>query len=112
MAATGLTADPFAGGWRQRQPTMFIPVEFDRCIVCLKTPPGDPEHILPQCIGGRLNARLLCDKCNNHRFGSILVAPFCNEASVQQIIEALRRDVPKLYKQTFKPPTFLPGNGG
>lgn len=37
---------------------MLVPYEFNKCIVCLKSETGDPEHVIPQVIGGRLSARL------------------------------------------------------
>jgi HNH endonuclease len=43
----------------------------DRCFSCLKTHGLSEEHIIPQCIGGRLKARLYCEECNK-MFGSTL----------------------------------------
>lgn len=72
--------------------------EFSYCIVCLEQPPGDPEHIIPKVIGGRLRARLLCNKCN-HRFGTDLVSRLKSDPSVRLAVEALKGDVPDLYEK-------------
>jgi len=53
------------------------------------------EHVLPQCIGGRLKSNLLCRTCNNEA-GSNLVAKLKKDPGVIFAVEALRNTVPEL----------------
>jgi len=74
---------------------VLIPYEFNKCIVCLEREPGDREHIIPQMIGGRLSARLLCNSCN-HNFGSEIVSGLKTDPSIRLAIEALKNSIPIL----------------
>lgn len=85
---------------------MHVTTNFNRCIVCTSRPIGHPEHILPQCIGGKLSADLLCDDCN-HRFGTELVNTLCRDPLVQQLLVAMRHKIPKVYKKTYEQPTLI-----
>jgi len=72
---------------------MFVPYDFGQCIVCKERVPGDPEHVIPEVIGGRLTAKLLCDKCN-HEFGSAIVSKLKTDASIRLAVENLRDVIP------------------
>lgn len=72
---------------------MYIPYQFSKCIVCTERDPGDPEHVIPQIIGGRLTARLLCDKCN-HDFGSEIVSGLKTDTSIRLAVERLQDVIP------------------
>jgi len=52
---------------------MVVLTKFDKCIICLENTIEGLEHILPECIGGRLQSNLLCKSCNN-KFGSEIVS--------------------------------------
>ena len=39
---------------------MKVKFDFDRCILCTENPADSWEHIIPDIIGGRLQARILC----------------------------------------------------
>lgn len=85
---------------------MYISYEFENCIICQKSPPGDPEHIIPESLGGRLSARILCNKCN-HTFGSTLVSRIKSDPSIRFAIEALKDEIPGLYGNFQKKNEFI-----
>lgn len=72
---------------------MHIPYQFSKCIVCKERDPGDREHVIPRIIGGRLTAKLLCDKCN-HDFGSEITSGLKTDASIRLAVEDLKRVIP------------------
>jgi hypothetical protein len=75
---------------------MKVTYDFGRCIVCLESPPGDEEHIIPQSIGGRLKAHVLCNNCNK-RFGSELIGNLKRNPSIRLAMEYLKNELPSLY---------------
>ena len=72
---------------------MLIPVPFDKCILCPDKGVGDPEHIFPDCLGGTLQAHLLCDVCNN-TFGSKLVIKLLDDPKIQLALQHVNAKVP------------------
>lgn len=80
---------------------MIIPIDLPLCILCKEQKPGDPEHIIPKILGGRLQSRILCDRCN-HFFGSSIIAKLKNDPTFFHAIENLRDDVPEIYKSFEK----------
>ena len=68
---------------------MLIDVPFDTCIVCRQKEVGDPEHIFPEALGGTLESRILCNKCN-HTFGSELVTQVINDPRIQIALTHVR----------------------
>lgn len=75
---------------------MKITYNFTKCIICLKNPPGDQEHIIPQSIGGRLKAHVLCTECNK-RFGSELIGNLKSVPEIRLAMEHLKDELPSLY---------------
>ena len=76
---------------------MKIHQDFDRCILCNSAPATSSEHIIPQCIGGRLHARILCKPCNNG-VGGRLVAELSKSGTVELAFEQLEAKYPQAYE--------------
>lgn len=76
---------------------MRIEFPFERCILCLERPADSWEHLLPQCIGGRLQLKFLCTECNN-TLGSKLVSALRSDPGVKVSVKALRDTLPVLYQ--------------
>ncbi|MCX6024726.1 MAG: hypothetical protein NTY23_00435 [Chloroflexi bacterium] len=85
---------------------MLIPYDFESCIVCQERAPGDPEHVIPECIGGRLEGRMLCNPCNA-TFGSQLVALLKKDPSITFAMEQLKDRVPSLYAKFMDKAEFI-----
>jgi hypothetical protein len=64
-----------------------------KCILCTSAPPGHPEHVLPDVLGGRLKVPILCNKCNLGR-GAELVATVKKDPSIRLAVEALQNRFP------------------
>lgn len=73
-----------------------IEYKWDKRVLCGKAQADSVEHILPQCIGGRLSARMLCGPCNNNVGGKV-VAQMKRSASIWLALEWLRGDHPDIY---------------
>lgn len=71
---------------------MEVPTKFDKCIICLEKPADVLEHIIPECIGGRLKVRLLCESCNNI-FGSNTVSKVKKDPEFILAIEYLKYEL-------------------
>ncbi len=80
---------------------MKVEFEFDKCIYCLNKPADSWEHIIPQSIGGRLKARLLCSECN-HLLGSTLVDEVKNDPSIRLAVRNLKDQIPQLFEAIEK----------
>jgi len=85
---------------------MKVNRSFSACIVCLDAEPDSWEHIFPKFLGGRLQARLLCTRCNN-TFGSSLVASAKSDASIRLALEDLKDKIPKVANQALNKSTFV-----
>jgi len=91
---------------------MLVPYQYRSCIVCLERPPGDPEHVIPRMLGGRLSARLLCNNCN-HSFGSQFVSALKTDTSIRLAVDALKEKAPELAKQYLDGSEYVGrGSGG
>ena len=86
---------------------MRFPTNFDLCIVCMKESVGGWEHIIPASIGGRLLAKIVCDKCNHQRLGSKLVSQLKFDPTIRMALEYLKSDYPSLYKRLLKRGKFV-----
>lgn len=69
-----------------------------RCVICLIQEPITLEHIIPNGIGGRLCAQILCKNCND-QFGHRVDATLQKAPTIRLAIAALKQKVPKLYSQ-------------
>lgn len=75
---------------------MHFEIDLDGCVVCLSQVERNIEHLLPQALGGRLNARLLCTDCNS-RFGQTLVGDLVRDPSIVVAVSNLQDVLPALY---------------
>jgi len=80
---------------------MKVEFDFDRCILCTENLADSWEHIIPEIIGGRLQARILCSRCNND-LGSKLISKVKNDPSIRLAIRNLREEIPKLFEDIEK----------
>jgi hypothetical protein len=85
---------------------MKWPYEFEKCIFCKANPPGNWEHIIPESLGGRLQAKALCVSCNSI-LGSELIGNLKQNASIRLIMEDLKTELPILYSQLTDKATFV-----
>src|SRR3989304_450385 len=85
---------------------MKWPYEFEKCIFCKINPPGNWEHIIPESLGGRLQAKILCVSCNS-TLGSELIGNLKQNASIRLIMEELKTELPNLYSQLMNKATFV-----
>lgn len=74
---------------------MKVTTNLPNCILCLNEPADSLEHIIPQVIGGRLGAFILCTKCNN-TLGSKLVKDIKKDPSIRIALQVLQNKIPKL----------------
>ncbi len=85
---------------------MKWPYEFEKCMLCKTNPPENWEHIIPESLGGRLQAKLLCVSCNS-TLGSELIGNLKQNASIRLILEDLKNDLPSLYAKLMDKATFV-----
>lgn len=85
---------------------MKWPYEFEKCIFCKINPPGNWEHVIPESLGGRLQAKMLCVSCNS-TLGSELIGNLKQNASIRLIMEDLKAELPTLYSQLMGKATFV-----
>ncbi|MGA9363550.1 MAG: HNH endonuclease [Bacteroidota bacterium] len=75
---------------------MEIPTYFERCTICLEKKPLTREHIIPESVGGTLEADLQC-KCCNSDLGSSVVSQARKDPAIRLAIRSLRDQLPHLY---------------
>jgi len=85
---------------------MKISYNFENCILCKSSPPDNWEHIIPESLGGRLQAKILCVSCNS-TLGSELIGNLKQNASIRLTMEELRKELPNLYSQLMDKATFV-----
>jgi len=85
---------------------MKVPLQLDKCIICYERPPDTWEHVLPESIGGRLQAKILCGKCNSE-VGSGIEAIIKSDPSVRLAIEHLKDKLPDLYRKMQQRQSFI-----
>ena len=85
---------------------MRVSYKFQKCIICLENPPGDWEHIIPESIGGRLQARTLCIPCNQN-LGSNLIGNLKLTAEIRLAMENLKNELPNLYLELYDKAIFV-----
>lgn len=84
---------------------MIVKTNFENCIICLQNPVEGLEHIIPECIGGRLKSNLLCKKCNN-KLGYQFVGEIKNDPTFRLAVEALKGKLPGLSSQFLEKATY------
>lgn len=77
---------------------MKINFKFDNCILCLKNEANSYEHIIPKIFGGKIQAFLLCTKCNND-MGSELISGMKNDPSIRIVVHKLKDKIPYLFNK-------------
>lgn len=85
---------------------MKVNTNLPNCILCLNEPADSPEHIIPQAIGGRLSAFILCTKCNN-TLGSKLVNDIKKDPSIRFALQVLQKKIPKLVESMEEGQIYL-----
>jgi hypothetical protein len=85
---------------------MQVPYKFQKCILCLANAPGDWEHIIPKSIGGRLQAKTLCNSCNQN-LGSELIGNLKLTAEIRLAMENLKNELPALYSELLDKAAFI-----
>jgi len=73
-----------------------LPLDYEKCIICLERPPDTWEHIIPQSVGGILEVRFLCKDCNS-QLGSDVVSGLRSDARIRFALENLKTKLPKLH---------------
>ena len=76
----------------------------------MTAPPGDKEHIIPQCVGGRLSAHILCRECNS-TLGAKLVSPIKQEPAIQSAVRALSGKLPAALVRDYRKQLTFVGRG-
>jgi len=76
---------------------MKIEFDFDKCIYCLENNADSWEHIIPESIGGRLKAKILCTDCNS-KLGSTLISKVKIDPHVRLAVRELKREIPELFE--------------
>jgi hypothetical protein len=77
---------------------MLVQAEFEKCILCLERPADSREHPLPECIGGTLEAFVLCTPCNCNS-GSNFVSQLKKDPTIRTAVQALRGRIPEFASQ-------------
>jgi hypothetical protein len=75
---------------------MIVPTKFERCSLCLKPEPLTLEHIIPESIGGTLEAKIQCVRCNS-TLGSKLISQARQDPVFRLAIGNLKEQLPDLY---------------
>ena len=88
---------------------MKINFKFKNCILCLKNEADSFEHIIPKNIGGRLQAFLLCTKCNNS-MGSELISKVKIDPSIRIALHTLKYEIPHLFNKIEKNQVYYSEN--
>jgi len=69
-----------------------------RCLLCRSREPDSWEHVLPSYVGGRLQVRVLCTKCNSVT-GAKLVSQLKWDPGIRLAAESLAPRIPALYDE-------------
>lgn len=77
---------------------MKVPSGFNKCSICLTEGALTYEHIIPESLGGFLEADLQCAKCNNDVLGSKLVSKAKRTYTIRLAIHALKKELPSLFE--------------
>jgi hypothetical protein len=75
-----------------------IPWSSDKCILCHKRDALTVEHIIPECLGGKLTSQFLCWGCNSN-LGHALEAEARSDPSVRLAVHNLQSGIPELAKK-------------
>ncbi len=78
---------------------MKIKSNFQLCSICLEEKELTYEHIIPESLGGILEADIQCADCNNNKLGSKLVSKAKRTYTIRLAINYLKHNLPKLYNK-------------
>lgn len=83
-----------------------------RCIVCLQDTTLSCEHLIPEALGGKLTANLLCIACNS-RIGRQVEAAARRDPSIRLLARTLAGQIPELARKLAENQDYLlSGSGG
>ena len=89
---------------------MKLPAKASRCLICCGNEPNSWDHIIPDCIGGRIEAQLLCTECNN-KYGSTLVSQIKDYPSIQYAVQSLKDKIPDIAEKLQEKQPFWGKDG-
>jgi hypothetical protein len=72
----------------------------------LENPVEGLEHIIPECIGGKLQSNILCKSCNN-KLGSEVISKIKIDPTFRLAVESLKTQLPKLSNQFLEKATYI-----
>lgn len=90
---------------------MLFDPQFAKCILCTERAPDSREHIIPACIGGTLQALILCTACNS-QFGAEFVCQLKRDPSIRMALSCVRARIPKLAAQIEEGLDFVAEDAG
>jgi hypothetical protein len=76
------------------------------CILCRSNKPDSKEHIIPDIIGGRIKAKILCRDCNSV-MGTRIENTFKTDPMIKIAFENLKETLPQLYKDYTSNSNFV-----
>lgn len=74
---------------------MLFDFKFPKCIICCDKPANSKEHIIPDCLGGKLKHKILCGGCNS-KFGSKYVSQLHRDPAIIDSLIELEDLLPEL----------------
>ncbi len=80
---------------------MLFEAKFEKCILCLERPPDSREHLIPACVGGTLEALILCTPCNS-KFGSDFVSQLKKDPTIRIAVQHLKGRIPEFASEFEK----------
>jgi hypothetical protein len=85
--------------------------QFRLCILCKGRAPDSWEHIIPACIGGTLQALILCTPCNS-QFGADFVGELKRDPSIGMAVWHLHDRIPALATKMEEGLNFVAESAG
>jgi HNH endonuclease len=83
-----------------------------RCLICLEEKPLSREHVIPDSLGGKLTANILCVHCNS-RFGHGPESKAPSDPAIRIAAFNLRAEIPDLSAAILKHADYVSfGPGG
>ncbi len=74
---------------------MKIPWKHKTCVLCLESAALTKEHVVPASLGGALQVRFLCRRCNS-TLGHEWEATAREDASIRLAVENLAHEIPRI----------------
>lgn len=77
---------------------MFPEWSLSTCLLCNQKASDSYEHMIPDSLGGTLEVKMLCHKCNNV-LGSRIIGTIKKDLMIRLAIGNLKDDIPDLYNR-------------